>query len=140
MRCARSWHSTPARAEPQVARHVDAVHGIASRAVTRRLPGGGPITFGRGLEVTVELSEARFQDGSAFLLGSVLEVFFRRHVALNSFVETVVRTSERGEIMRWPAISAAGTSHERCAPAGSGRSRAAAGEAASASTSSRPCA
>jgi type VI secretion system protein ImpG len=90
-------------AEPQVARHADAVHGIASRAVTGRLPGGGPIAFGRGLEVTVELSEARFQGGSAFLLGGVLEGFFRRHVALNSFVETVVRTSERGEIMRWPS-------------------------------------
>ena len=103
MRSARCSRSTPARAEPQVARHADAVHGIASRAVTGRLPGGGPIAFGRGLEVTVELSEARFQGGSAFLLGGVLEAFFRRHVALNSFVETVVRTSERGEIMRWPS-------------------------------------
>jgi type VI secretion system protein ImpG len=90
-------------AEPQVARHVDAVRSVSSRAVTGRLPGGGPIAFGRGLEVTVELSEAAIQSGSAFLLGGVLEAFFRRHVALNSFVETVVRTSERGEVMRWPS-------------------------------------
>ena len=49
------------------------------------------------------LAEAAFQNGSAFVLGGVLEAFFRRHVALNSFVETVVRTSERGEVMRWPS-------------------------------------
>jgi type VI secretion system protein ImpG len=88
---------------PQLARHVDALRSVRSHSVTGRLPGGGPITFGRGLEVTVELSEAPFQDGSAFLLGGVLEVFLRRHVALNSFIETVLRTSERGEIMRWPS-------------------------------------
>ncbi len=92
-----------AGAEPQVARQVDAVRGVRTRTVTGRLPGGGPITFGRGLEVTLEMSEASFQDGSAFLLGGVLEVFFRRYVTLNSFVETVVRTTESGEIMRWPS-------------------------------------
>jgi len=90
-------------AEPQIGRHVEALRDISTRTVTGRLPGGGPITFGRGLEVTVELSEASFQNGSAFLLGTVLDVFFRRYVTLNSFVETVVRTSERGEIMRWPS-------------------------------------
>ncbi|MBL6458652.1 type VI secretion system baseplate subunit TssF [Belnapia sp. T6] len=88
---------------PQLVRHAEAVRGVAARAVTGRLPGGGPITFGRGLEVTLELAEAPFQDGSAFVLGGVLEAFLRRHVALNSFVETVLRTSERGEIMRWPS-------------------------------------
>ena len=36
------------------------------------------------------------------LLGTVLEVFFRRHVAINSFTETVLRTSERGELVRFP--------------------------------------
>jgi type VI secretion system protein ImpG len=88
-------------AEPQIARHVDAVRGVMSRAVTARLPGGAPITFGRGLEVTLDLAEASMQDGSAFLLGGVLETFFRRYVTLNSFVETVLKTNERGEIMRW---------------------------------------
>jgi type VI secretion system protein ImpG len=90
-------------AEPQIARHVDAVRSVMSRAVTARLPGATPIAFGRGLEVTLALTEATMQDGSAFLLGGVLETFFRRYVTLNSFVETVLRTNERGEIMRWPS-------------------------------------
>lgn len=91
-----------AAAEPQVLRQVDALRAVSARRVTGRLPGEGPVTFGRGLEVTLELAEAGFQEGSAFLLGGVLEAFLRRHVALNSFVETVLRTSERGEVMRWP--------------------------------------
>jgi type VI secretion system protein ImpG len=90
-------------AEPQIARHVDAVRNVSSRAVTARLPGSAPIIFGKGLEVTLDLAEASMQDGSAFVLGGVLETFLRRYVTLNSFVETVIKTNERGEIMRWPS-------------------------------------
>lgn len=91
------------RAEPALARQVQGVRSARADRVTRRLPGDGPITFGRGLEITLELAEAAFQDGSAFLLGSVLEVFFRRYVALNSFAATILRSGERGELIRFPA-------------------------------------
>jgi type VI secretion system protein ImpG len=36
-------------------------------------------------------------------LGAVLEQFFRRYVSINAFTRTVVKSVERGEIMRWPA-------------------------------------
>ena len=38
-----------------------------------------------------------------FLLGAVFERFLARYVSINSFTETVIRTRERGEIMRWKA-------------------------------------
>jgi type VI secretion system protein ImpG len=38
-----------------------------------------------------------------FLLGAVFERFLARYVSLNSFTETVLRSTERGEIMRWKA-------------------------------------
>jgi type VI secretion system protein ImpG len=38
-----------------------------------------------------------------FLLGAILDQFFAEYVGLNTVVETVVRSTERGEIMRWPA-------------------------------------
>jgi type VI secretion system protein ImpG len=63
----------------------------------------GPITFGRGLEITIVLDEAAFEGAGVLLLGAVLEQFLARYVAINSFTETVVRTLGRGEIMRWPA-------------------------------------
>jgi type VI secretion system protein ImpG len=62
----------------------------------------GPITFARGLEITVLFDEAAFEGQGVFVLGAVLEQFFARYVSLNSFTETVVTTQQRKEIMRWP--------------------------------------
>jgi type VI secretion system protein ImpG len=39
------------------------------------------------------------------VLGSVLERFFAKYVSINSFTETVLRTLQRGEVMRWPMTS-----------------------------------
>jgi type VI secretion system protein ImpG len=63
----------------------------------------GPLAFARGQQITLTMDEASFEGTSAFLLGTVLEEFFARYVSINSFTETVVRTVDRGEIMRWPA-------------------------------------
>ncbi|MGH7978962.1 MAG: type VI secretion system baseplate subunit TssF, partial [Limisphaerales bacterium] len=66
-------------------------------------PGAGSVAFARGLEITLTFDEIAFEGTGAFLLGAVLEQFFAKYVTLNSFTETVVRTQQRGEIMRWPA-------------------------------------
>jgi type VI secretion system protein ImpG len=84
-------------------RQVEGVRSIAAGAVTRRMPSPGPITFGRGLQLTLTLDDAAFEGSGAFLLGAVLARFFSQYVSINSFAETVVRTIARGEIMRWPA-------------------------------------
>lgn len=84
-------------------RQVEGVRSVAARRVTRRLPGSGPIAFGRGLEITVTLDDAAFEGAGAFVLGAVLSHFFAQYVSINAFTETVVRTVGRGEIMRWPA-------------------------------------
>lgn len=86
-------------------KQVEAVRSVQSQAITRRVPdeAGGPIAFARGLEVSVLLDESGFAGSGAFVLGSVLEQFFARYVSLNSFTETVVKTVDRGEIMRWGA-------------------------------------
>jgi type VI secretion system protein ImpG len=84
-------------------RQVEGVRSISSQAVTRRMPAPGPITFGRGIQITVTLDDAAFEGTGAFLLGGVLSEFFAQYVSINSFTETVIRTLARGEIMRWPA-------------------------------------
>lgn len=91
------------RAERARQREIEGVRSLRGRRVTDRLPGPGPACLGRGLELTLELDETAFGEGSAFLLGSVLELVFRRWVTLNGFVTTVVRSRERGELVRWPA-------------------------------------
>jgi len=84
-------------------RQVDGLRSIDSTPVVRRLPSPGPIVFGRGLQITLQFDDAAFEGASAFLLAAVLARFFAQYVSINSFAETVVSTSTRGEIMHWPA-------------------------------------
>ncbi|MGN4150802.1 type VI secretion system baseplate subunit TssF [Burkholderia gladioli] len=84
-------------------RQVEGIRQASARPVTRRVPVPGPITYGRGLEITLTCADAAFEGSSAFLLGSVLQHFLARYVSLNAFTETVLRTLERNEVARWPA-------------------------------------
>lgn len=86
-----------------VQRQVEGLVKITSRPVARRVPLPGPIHFGRGLQLTVDFDESAFEGGSVMLLGTVLEHFFTRYVSINAFTETVIRTTDRGEIKQWPA-------------------------------------
>lgn len=84
-------------------RQVEGVRSVAAKAITRRMPSPGPIAVGRGIEITITFDDAAFAGSGPFLLGGVLSEFFARYVSINAFTETVVRTTARGEIMRWPA-------------------------------------
>jgi type VI secretion system protein ImpG len=88
--------------ESVVRRHLEGVRSVRVQPITRRMPGRGPVTFGRGMEVRLSCDERTFEGSGAFLLGSVLEEFFARHASLNSFTETVLDVVGRGEVMRWP--------------------------------------
>jgi len=94
--------------ESTVERRIRGVRQVASRAVVRRVRHRAQLGAARGLEVTVTLDERAFEGSGAFLLGAVLDRFFAEYAALNHFTETVIRTTERGEIMRWPARAGAG--------------------------------
>jgi type VI secretion system protein ImpG len=80
---------------------VDAVTRVALAPVTRRLPHTGPLAFGRGVEVAVTVDETAFAGFSPYLLGSVLEQFFARHVSINTFTQTVLHSLQRGRIALW---------------------------------------
>jgi type VI secretion system protein ImpG len=74
---------------------------VRTQPVTRRLPLPGPIAFGRGLEVRLEVDSTAFHGHSAFLFGAVMSHFLTRHVEVNHFVETVLAIAGKGESMRW---------------------------------------
>ena len=88
--------------DPGWARQVEGVRALRAKSVVRRLPFDGPLTFGTGVELVLELDELAYQGTSAFLFASVLERFFARHAAINSFTQLTLRTPQRGEVMRWP--------------------------------------
>ncbi len=83
-------------------RQLDALSSVSSTPVVRRIPGAGPVCAGRGLQITVTLDESSLAGGTGILLGAVLDRFFAKYVSINSFTETVLRSPDRGEIMRWP--------------------------------------
>ncbi len=83
-------------------KQIDGVRSVRYQPVFRRVTIPGPITFARGLEITVLLDETAFSGLGVFVLGAVLEQFFTKYVSLNSFTETVIATQQRKEIMRWP--------------------------------------
>jgi type VI secretion system protein ImpG len=83
------------------ARQVAGVQALEARSTVRRLPFKGPLSFGTGVEIVLELDELAYQGTSAFLFASVLERFFARHAAINSFTQLTLRTPQRGEVMRW---------------------------------------
>jgi type VI secretion system protein ImpG len=86
-----------------VLRQVESLKSVRATPVVRRSPTPGPIALVRGLEVALTFDENAFGGAGVFVLGAVLEWFFARHVSLNSFTETVIRTLDREEIMRWPS-------------------------------------
>jgi type VI secretion system protein ImpG len=88
-------------ADVSARRQIEGIRSVRVRRVVRRLGGPGPLAFGRGLEIVVQVDELAFEGASAFLLGSVLDRYFARHVSINTFTETVLRSENRREINRW---------------------------------------
>ncbi len=84
-----------------VLRQIEGLKSIRSAPLTGRIPTGGPIAFGRGIEITLTCDEAAFEGTGAFLFGQVLEQFFAKYASINSFTATVLNSVDRGEVMRW---------------------------------------
>jgi len=81
---------------------VQSLIGSNIEPVTRRLPGNGPLIYGRGIQCQVTVDESGFSGISPYLFGVVLEHFLARHVSVNVFTETELHSMQRGLIHRWP--------------------------------------
>lgn len=89
--------------DTQTARQIEGLLSVQSKPIIRRVRTPGPITFARGLEITLTFDELAFEGTGIFVIGAVLEQFFAKYVSLNSFTETVIKSQQRGSIMVWPA-------------------------------------
>jgi type VI secretion system protein ImpG len=83
-------------------RQVQSLVGVKTRPVTRRLPGGGPLVFGRGIECSLTVDESGFSGTSPYLFGLILEHYLARHVSINVFTQTELHSMQRGRVARWP--------------------------------------
>lgn len=91
--------------ELALAKQMEGLVSVTSRPIVRRMAESVLSTAVRGLELRVGFDESFFEGAGCYLLGAVLEAFFAKYVALNSFTETVIHSQQRGDIARWPAKS-----------------------------------
>ena len=59
------------------------------------------VSFTNGLQFKVEFNEASFNDTSFLILANILHHLFKNGAPINSFVETIVNSSERGIVKKW---------------------------------------
>jgi type VI secretion system protein ImpG len=84
-------------------RRIRGIRSVDSRPTTRRVRQRTGVGAARGTEITVTIDEKAFEGTGAFLMGAVLERYFAEYSGFNHFTQTVIRSVDRGEIMRWPA-------------------------------------
>jgi len=89
-------------ADSATERRIRGVRHIDSRPIVRRIRQRSGVGVARGIEITVTIDEKAFEGTGAFLLGAVLDRFFAEYSGFNHFTQTVIRSVDRGEIMRWP--------------------------------------
>jgi len=89
-------------------KQIDGIVSVSSRPIVRRIVDSVLTTAVRGLEITVTMDESRFEGTGIYVLGSVLERFFRKYVTLNSFTEMVLVSQQRREIARWRPMKGLG--------------------------------
>jgi type VI secretion system protein ImpG len=82
-------------------KQLEGIVSVDSRPIVRRMTDEVLSTAVRGIEIRLGLDESCFEGTSVYVLGAVLERFFRKYVSINSFTETVLTTDRRGEIARW---------------------------------------
>ena len=93
-------HSSESDPDPGREDRLNRIRGlraIATRPVHERFREG----FVRGLHIDLDFDEKNFLDGSAFLMGAVLEEFFARYVSINSFTKTAIHSTSRGKLVTW---------------------------------------
>ena len=88
-------------ADASVAKQINGIRKVSIEPMHHRIPMPGPILYGRGVKIEIEVDELAFSGISPYLLGAVLEQFFARHVSINLMTELVLKTMQRGEIGRW---------------------------------------
>lgn len=83
-------------------RRIRGIVSVDSRPVNRRVRQKNGTGVVRGLEITITMDEKAFEGSGIFLMGAVLDQFLVEYVGMNNIVQTVINSTERGTVMRWP--------------------------------------
>ena len=101
-RCAKCSACTPTTMIPACRSKSPAFNRSAPSRSSGSSPRAARSHSAAGWRSRVTLDDDSFEGVGVFVLGAVLEQFFAKYVSINSFTETVLRTVQRQEVMRWP--------------------------------------
>ncbi|MGF6774731.1 type VI secretion system protein ImpG [Paraburkholderia sp. GAS199] len=87
---------------------VEGLVDVTTRPVTRKMADRGPLVTGRGIECRLTVDETRFSGVSPYLFGLVLDRYLAQRVCINSFIETELRSMQRGHLKRWSVRTPSG--------------------------------
>ncbi|MEM9496444.1 MAG: type VI secretion system baseplate subunit TssF [Pseudomonadota bacterium] len=90
------------RGDPKLERHGRSVRRVTSAPVIERIQRPGPICFGHGVEITLEIDETVLSGHSNLLLSALLSRLFARHVGINSFARTRTQLTQQQQEIEWP--------------------------------------
>jgi type VI secretion system protein ImpG len=90
------------RGDPALARHAQALRSVSSGPVFERLPIKGPLCFGHGTEIILDIDESVLSGHSRLLMSALLAQLLRRQAAINAVVRVKTRLSGSQQEVTWP--------------------------------------
>ncbi|MEP5761886.1 MAG: type VI secretion system baseplate subunit TssF [Litoreibacter sp.] len=90
------------RGDPKLERHGRSISQLHSKPLVERLNIAGPLCFGHGIEITLDIDDSLLAGSSNLLLSSLLAHLFARHVSINSFVRTRTYLTQQQQEIVWP--------------------------------------
>ncbi len=87
---------------------IEGLKSVSTRPIVRSIRRGGGYHAARGLEVRLSFDESAFEGSGIILLGAVLDRFLAEHASVNSFTQTVIVSTDRGEIVAFAPRTGSG--------------------------------
>ncbi len=87
---------------------LQGIKSVTTRPIVRSVQRGDGYHPARGLEVQILLDEAAFEGSGIILLGAALDRFLAEYAAVNSFTQTVILSTDRGEVAKFPPRTGTG--------------------------------
>ena len=89
-------------------KQLQGIKSVTTRPIVKSIQRGDGFHPARGLEVTVHMDEAAFEGSGIILLGAALDRFLAEYAAVNSFTQTIIVSTDRGRVAKFPPRTGAG--------------------------------
>ncbi len=83
-------------------RQIDGVTSVASRMITRRVPGLERMAVARGHHIRIRLDDGQFDRARMFVFSAILERFLAEFATINTFTECEFESPLEGVFAKWP--------------------------------------